>query len=177
MKVGKTIIETVRLRLRTWDSHDIDQLAKVNADQEVMHYFPSTQTTQQTKDFILRMQKQQEAYGHCYFAVELKKTESVIGFIGLAYQDYIASFTPCVDIGCRLNKAKRGHGLATEGAKACLEYGHDQLKLRTIYAIAVKQNLPSIKVMEKIGMKYKGEFDHPDLEAYPDLKTCVIYTS
>ena len=99
----------------------------------------------------------------------------MIGFIGLAYQKYESPFTPAIDIGWRLDPGYWGRGLATEGAKASLEYGLKELKLPQIIAVAVEQNLPSIRVMEKIGLKKVGKFKHPKLKEYPDLEACVAY--
>ncbi|MEL6142471.1 MAG: GNAT family N-acetyltransferase, partial [Bacteroidota bacterium] len=86
-----------------------------------------------------------------------------------------ADFTPCIDIGWRLKKAHWGNGYATEGAQACLEYAWNKLDAVEIYAIAVEQNLPSIRVMQKIGMSYYGHFYHPNLAEYPHLHKCVAY--
>lgn len=174
---SKHLITTKRLGLRDWQDKDIAAMAAISADPKVMQFFPSTQSEEHTKKFIERMQSQFAEKGYCYFAAELLATRKVIGFIGLSYQNYEASFTPCVDIGWRLSPEVWGQGLATEGARACLSYGHEKLGLDTIHAIATAHNIPSIKVMEKIGMQYALTFDHPLLEDYPDLHSCVLYSS
>jgi len=150
-------------------------MAAINANPEVMRYFPSTQTEEETKGFIQRAQKSYEVHGYTYFAVDHLVDHKMIGFIGLAYQKYDSPFTPATDIGWRLDPAYWGRGLATEGAIASLEYGLEELKLSKIISVAVQENLPSIKVMEKIGLKKMGEFEHPLLKDYPRLDTCVAY--
>lgn len=150
-------------------------MAAINADPRVMEYFPSTQTEAQTQGFIERSIVHQQKHGYCYFAAETRDDGQLIGFIGLAHQTYEADFTPCTDIGWRLHPEVWGRGLATEGALACLDLAFEQLKLPEVYSIAVRQNAPSIRVMEKIGMEYHSTFDHPALLDAPALKSCVVY--
>jgi len=150
-------------------------MAAINADPDVMRHFPAVQSEEETRGFIERNQAMQAERGHCYFAAELRATGEVVGFIGLAYQDYEADFTPCVDIGWRLSPKVWGKGLATEGARACLDFAFNDLRLAEVVAIAVLANTPSIRVMEKIGMKHKGTFMHPALADFPKLKKCVLY--
>jgi RimJ/RimL family protein N-acetyltransferase len=68
-----------------------------------------------------------------------------------------------------------GKGYATEGAKRCLKFGFNDLKLQEIIATAPKINLPSIRVMQKIGMQKIKDFKHPFLSDFPVLENCVLY--
>lgn len=169
------MLTTPRLLLRPWRKTDLPAMAAINADERVMEYFPSTQTEEETKGFIGRSQAHQEKHGYCYFAAETRADNRLIGFIGLAYQTYEADFTPCTDIGWRLHPDVWGQGLATEGAKACLDFAFGELGLDQVVSVAVKQNAPSIRVMEKIGMHYDSDFDHPALVESPRLSKCVLY--
>lgn len=174
---SKYLLTTERLGMRNWQDNDWQSMAAISGDPRVMQHFPSTQSEEHTRSFIERMQQQFNEKGYCYFATELLATQKVIGFIGLSYQDYEASFTPCMDIGWRLSPDVWGQGLATEGAAACLDFGHETLGVKTIHAIATSANKPSIRVMEKIGMHYCGSFQHTLLKDHPDISTCVLYTS
>ena len=113
--------------------------------------------------------------GYCYFPVDYLKDESFIGFIGLCYQTYESQFTPSVDIGWRLNKKYWNNGLATEGAKKCLDYGFNVIELKNIIATTPIINFKSIRVMEKIGMQKLAEFKHPRLKSDKQLEDCVCY--
>lgn len=74
-----------------------------------------------------------------------------------------------VDLGFRFFQIYWGNGIATEAAKACLDYGFSELQLETIIGRALIENIASIKVLEKIGMKYwKETICH-------DNKKCVYY--
>ena len=113
--------------------------------------------------------------GYCYFAVDQLKDESFIGFIGLCYQTYESQFTPSVDIGWRLNKQYWNNGLATEGAKKCLDYAFNMIELESIISTTPIINIKSIRVMEKIGMQKITEFKHPRLKSNEKLENCVCY--
>jgi len=169
------LFKSERLGFRNWTFDDIEKMSSINANPEVMRYFPSVQDEAQTRGFIERMQIMFTQKGYCYFATEQLDNQSLIGFIGLAYQDYEARFTPCVDIGWRLAQSTWGNGYATEGAKRCLEYGFNELKLGVIKSVATTNNLKSINVMTKIGMTAAGTFKHPKLSDYPLIEECALY--
>ena len=169
------LFQSERLGFRNWTSADIEPLATLNADPTVMKFFPSTNTYEQTSAFVERMQAQFLAKGFCYFAVDELQSGNFIGFIGISAQNYPAHFTPCVDIGWRLQQSAWNKGYATEGAKRCLQYAFEVLTLEKIYAVAPKINLPSENVMRKIGMQKSGEFEHPALLDDERLKICVLY--
>ena len=169
------LIRTDRLRLRTWQASDIPLMAEINQDENVMRYFPSTQGLEKTISFVERMSLLFEEKHYCFFAAEMIETGEFIGFICLSYQDYEAPNSPFVEIGWRLKPTVWGKGLATEGAKACLEYAFNELKLEAIYSVAPKVNIPSENVMKKIGMTRLLEFEHPALLEFEELKVCVMY--
>lgn len=164
-----------RLGFRNWKISDIDGLFEINSNKEVMHFFPSTQTKEQTEAFITKMQNQYAKKEFCYFAVEILETKEFIGFIGLSLQNFESDFTPAIDIGWRLHPNFWNKGLATEGAQRCLEFGFNQLKLKKIIAIAPAINIPSISIMQKIGMNKSQHFKHSLLKEFPQLETCVLY--
>jgi RimJ/RimL family protein N-acetyltransferase len=140
-----------------------------------MQHFPKPLTTDETKDFIKRLQKYYSNTGYTYFATEILETSEFIGFIGLAYQEYEAEFTPATDIGWRLKKRAWGKGYATEGAKRCLEFAFTNLKLKRVISVCTEKNNKSEQVMKKIGMIKKGEFNHPKLKDYPEYEKCIWY--
>ncbi|PHI20482.1 GNAT family N-acetyltransferase [Lewinellaceae bacterium SD302] len=164
-----------RLIFRNWTPADVSAFQEVNGDPEVMAHFPSVLNETETAALIDRLTKHYSDHGFTYFAVELKESGEFIGFIGMARQTYEASFTPCVDIGWRLKRSAWGHGYATEGAVACLDFAWRVLGLDSVYAVAVAGNLPSIKVMRRVGMQYDHHFFHLALDDHPDLQKCAVY--
>jgi RimJ/RimL family protein N-acetyltransferase len=171
----KYLFTSERLGFRNWIDADLPKIAAINANEDVMQYFPSTQTKEQTQQIITRMQKQFETKGFCYFAVETLTNNEFIGFIGLSVQTYEADFTPCIDIGWRFGRTFWRNGYATEGAKRVLEYGFQELKLKKILSIAPLINKPSQHVMQKIGMRKVKTFTHSLFLDNERLKECVLY--
>jgi RimJ/RimL family protein N-acetyltransferase len=171
MSPDKTyLFRSDRLGFRNWHFSDIDLMAAINADPIVMEFFPTIQSRTQTIEFIERMQNQLAEKGFCYFAVDKMEDGEFIGFIGLSEQIYEAPFTPCIDIGWRLNSKTWKRGYATEGAKRCLQYAFEHLNLEKINAIAPLINLRSEQVMKNIGMKKVMHFKHSKLANDERLK-------
>jgi RimJ/RimL family protein N-acetyltransferase len=169
------LFKSERLGFRNWTKNDLTEFAKINADLEVMEHFPKPLTEKETAEFIDRLKTHYLKNGYNYFATETLHSGELIGFIGLAFQDYKTDFTPATDIGWRLKKSAWGKGFATEGAKKCLEFGFNKLNLDKIISICTEKNSKSEHVMRKIGMEKIGEFNHPKLKEYPEYEKCICY--
>jgi RimJ/RimL family protein N-acetyltransferase len=164
-----------RLGFRNWKESDLAPMAAISGDKEVMEFFPGPQTKEYTGDFIKRMQVEFDVKGHCYFAVERLDTKTFIGFIGLHEQTFESDFTPCIDIGWRLDKKVWNKGYATEGAKRCLDFAFNELNLDRVYSITPAVNVKSERIMEKIGMHKVKNFIFDLLKDDDRLKDCVLY--
>jgi RimJ/RimL family protein N-acetyltransferase len=175
LNTKKYIFKSERLGFRNWVKEDLAEFTKINSDPKVMEHFPNTLNIDETKEFIQRLQNHYNEKGYNYFATEIIETGELIGFIGLAFQTYESSFCPVTDIGWRLKKSAWGKGYATEGAKKCLEYAFNELKIDTIVSVCTINNKNSESVMKKIGMTKKGGFKHPKLKDYPEYENCIWY--
>lgn len=171
----KVFIETPRLILREWITADHDQFIKLNQDMEVMGFFPSVLTKEETSIQIIRINSHFKQYGYGLFAVERKDNRQFAGFAGFSHPGFESYFTPCVEIGWRLNKGNWNKGFATEAAKACLEYGFNKLGFDEVYSFTSVHNLRSEQVMIKTGMTKQGLFDHPAIANGSILKQHVLY--
>lgn len=169
------IFKSNRLGFRNWTENDLTEFAKINADLDVMEHFPKPLTETETAEFIDRLKSHYTKNGFNYYATEILENGELIGFIGLAFQDYKTEFTPAVDIGWRLKKSAWRKGFATEGAKKCLEFAFNELNLNTIISTCTEKNFKSQNVMKKIGMVKIGSFNHPKLKEYPRHEKCVCY--
>ena len=169
-----SIIETDRLILRLWKSEDLPLFTEMNKDPRVMRYFPAILTDEQTESFYNRIQSEFERNGWGLYAVELKSNGTFIGYVGLHEIGFDADFTPGVEIGWRLATDFHNQGLATEAAKEVLKLSK-QNGLQRLYSFTAKQNAPSERVMQKIGMTKVGEFEHPNLSTSSPLRTHVLY--
>ena len=168
MKKKNYIFTSERLGFRNWNTHDVDEFFEMNSDEEVMEHFPSILTIKEVEDLVKALSDHFSKNGFTYYATEILDTQEFIGMIGLAYQEYQTEFTPAIDIGWRLKKNAWGRGYATEGARRCLEYGFEELRIEKIISVCTSNNHKSENVMKKIGMVKIGEFDHPDLLHYPE---------
>lgn len=173
--MSKIYIETERMVLRGWKDSDAEPFIKMNQDEEVMRHFPKTLSAEETLSAIETMTAHFEKWDYGFFAVELKSTGKFIGFNGLYHPTFETSFTPCVEIGWRLISSVWRQGLASEGATAIIQYAKLVLKLKEIYSFTTLSNLPSYKVMEKIGMAHEGQFTHPSLDPSHPMAEHVLY--
>ena len=161
-------IETERLLLRRWKESDLEPFVAMNQDSEVMRYFQSTLTAEQTKGFYDIILQEFSDYGYGLYAVEEKASGAFIGFVGFHWARMDLDFCPCVEIGWRLDRRYWGKGYATEGAKACLKHGFDNLGLDKVYSFTAVGNTPSQRVMQKIGLQLERYFDQPGIpEGHP----------
>jgi len=171
------MIETERLRLREWREDDWEPFARMNADPRVMEYFPAALTPEETAAAMERGRAHCARHGFGWWAAELKETGAFIGFIGLAVPAFEAHFTPCVEIGWRLAAEYWGRGLATEGARAALRYGFEELRLAEIVSFTTVGNVRSRRVMEKLRMTRNpaDDFDHPRIAQGHPQRRHVLY--
>lgn len=172
-----TALTTDRLLLRNWRDSDREPFAALNADPAVMEHFPATQTREQSDALIDRQLSAFAERGWGLWAVEVRDTGEFIGFTGLAVPRFEAHFTPAVEIGWRLAKGAWGNGYATEAARAALAHAFGPAGLDALVSFTATTNLPSQRVMQRIGMVHDaaGDFDHPNLPHGHRLQRHVLY--
>ena len=105
--------------------------------------------------FFLENYNDYKLNGYGRWAVIDKTTKDFLGWCGLKYDKERDE----TDIGFRFFEQYWNKGYATESAKACLQYGFEKLKLEIITGRVRTENIASIKVLEKLGLSYKKEFD------------------
>jgi [ribosomal protein S5]-alanine N-acetyltransferase len=153
------MLETPRLILRPATLEDAQNLFNLNNDPEVTKFTGdySFKSPLDAHHFISeRLITQFEQYKMGRFIV-LSKDAIFHGWCGLSY-DPTQNET---DLGFRFFKNSWGQGHATEASKACLEYGFGKLGLLKIVARAMPENTASIKVMQKLGMTFRGYYNNP----------------
>lgn len=160
-----TTLTTERLVLRPWRDADLAPFADLNADPEVMTFFPTVLDREQSDAMAARIRVPIDEHGWGLWAAEVPGVAPFIGFIGLQHVPFQAGFTPAVEVGWRLAKQFWGQGYAPEGARAAITFGFDELNLDEIVSMTIPENLPSQRVMQKLGMLRdpSADFDHPRL--------------
>lgn len=172
-----TELFTERLILRRWRESDREPFARINADPRVMEFFPSTLTRAESDAMIDRIEARFSDRGYGLSAAELRDTGELIGYIGLSVPAFEAHFTPCVEIGWRLAAEHWGRGLATEGARAILDYGFHELHSPEVVSFTTVANKRSERVMQRLSMTRNpaDDFDHPGLPEGHPLRRHVLY--
>ncbi|RKN22269.1 N-acetyltransferase [Micromonospora musae] len=145
---------TERLTLRGLREHDLDAIASLNADPEVMRYIRdgSVRDRDQSAEALRKMIRDWETQGFGLFAVELREGGAWAGWVGLAVPEFLPEVLPTVEIGWRLDRRFWGHGYATEAATAVLRFGFNVCDLDRIVSIRHVENTRSKRVMEKLGL-------------------------
>lgn len=169
------MLYTEDLILRQWSEADIDPLARLNSDPRVMEYFLTPLSYEQSVEFYNRIQQEFTTHGFSLYAVELRQSGDFIGFVGLHNITFDVDFAPAVEIGWRLLPEFWGRGYATQAAIACLKYAADELSLKEIYSFTSILNKRSERVMQKIGMTFVKEFDHPSVSPNHPLHRHTLY--
>lgn len=169
------ILTTARLRLRSWRESDHEPFAAMNADERVMEHFPRPLDRGQSDAMAARASAHLDSRGWGLWAVETRDSGRFIGFAGLAAPAWQAQFTPCIEVGWRLAIDAWGHGYATEAAREAVHFGFDEAGLAEIVSFTSLANTRSIAVMERLGMRRDGEFDHPMIAEGHRLRRHVLY--
>ncbi len=171
------MLETERLILRRWRDADRAPFAALNDDLDVMEFMPKRLDRATSDAWVERCEAAFEERGFGLWAVEVRATGRFAGFVGLQPPSFEAHFTPCVEVGWRLARESWGSGFATEGARAAVAFGFDEVGLDEIVSFTVPANVRSRRVMEKLGMTRdpSEDFDHPKLEAGHPLQRHVLY--
>jgi RimJ/RimL family protein N-acetyltransferase len=163
-------VESPRLFIRPWRPEDRPVFsAKFVQDADMMRYINRGQPWEEAKvdGYFERQRKFLAACGCCVGAVVSKADGQVIGGAGIQPQDLSGDF----EFAWSIWKEHWGSGLATEAAAALKDHAFRVMRLQRIVAIADVPNLASIRIMQKIGMRYDGVMNARDLaERYPDVE-------
>lgn len=157
------MIVTERLLLDRWCDDYRDAAAVMNADAEVMHWFPGTMSRAETDAQIDRQVAALQALGYCFWPVVRRDDGRFIGLAGLKEGAPATPLEGALEIGWRFAKHSWGQGYATEAARAALAHGFADPAVTRIGAITAADNRASWGVMERLGMHRDedGDFDHP----------------
>ena len=167
---------TERLLLRQWTEADLPEFARLNADPEVMKYFPALLREAESNALAEKFRSLIMERGWGFWVAELTATKTFIGFVGLHVPTYLLPVSPCVEIGWRISKEHWGKGFATKAAQAALNVAFNMLELDNVYSFTSVTNKKSQAVMERLQMQNTGNnFEHPMVPAGHILREHVLY--
>ncbi|WP_437917949.1 GNAT family N-acetyltransferase [Sphingobacterium sp. LRF_L2] len=154
-----TVLFTKRLLLRPFTREDGEAMHALNADREVLRYTGDSpfENVEATANF-LDAYDQYEKYSVGRMLTVRQDTGETLGWCRLKYHPESDEY----DIGYRFFKKYWGNGYATESAKAAIEDGFNRLHITRIVGRARVENIASIRVLEKLGMKWVNNFVEDD---------------
>lgn len=163
------ILETPRLVLQRMTPGDLDFLEALLSDPEVMAHFPKPLDRVGASDWLARVLASYEHTGSGFGLARLRDTGETIGQVGLIHREINGQ--PEVEVAYMLARRHWGRGLASEAALACRDHALEVMGAPRVVSMIVAENLPSIRVAARMGMKRVGQTMHAnllhELYAYP----------
>lgn len=150
-------LETERLVLAPWQSADWTAFRPIATDVEVMRYITGgvPWTNEQIQGFVDRQVTLFAGRSYCRWKLVEKASGDLVGFCGPGF--WKDSTEP--EIGWWLARRYWGCGLATEAATAALRDAFERAGLERLISVAMRENRASIRIMEKLGLKFEREFE------------------
>jgi RimJ/RimL family protein N-acetyltransferase len=144
------VLSTPRLVLREMRDDDLDDLAGLLGDPEVMRYYPRPRTRQETLEWIELNRRRYRDDGFGLWVMHLRDGGGFAGDCGLTVQR--VDGVDEVELGYHVHPRRQRAGLATEAALACRDHARDGLGLRRVIAIIHPDNIASQRVAQKAGL-------------------------
>jgi ribosomal-protein-alanine N-acetyltransferase len=149
------VLETPRLILRRFTEADAPLILQLNSNPDVVKYVHERvlQTEEEARNIIVNIILPQYERNLGRWAMHTRTDNEFIGWCGLKYLPKSEE----TDLGYRLSIDAWGKGYATEAAIHTLDYGLNTLKIPLITGKAHVENIASLRILEKIGMKFIRE--------------------
>ena len=164
-----TILETPRLALREMTGDDLDFVAAMLADPDVMRFWPRPQTRDEAVDWVRRQIDRYAEYGSGYWVAVLKSTGEPIGQYGLLPPgpDLERQGVAEANLGYMTHRPHWRNGYAAEASAACLAYAFEVQRRDGVACLIRPENAPSLAVARSLGLTLEKErvvvlagFDH-----------------
>ena len=149
-----TVFETTRLTLRRLTTDDATFILELVNDPSWLRFIGDrgVRTLEDARAYLLKgPMASYERYGFGLFLVRRKEDGQSIGICGLLKRDVL----PDVDIGFAFLPQFTRMGYAFEAASATLGYGRGALALKQIVAVTSPGNAASVRLLEKLGLKFE----------------------
>ena len=168
-----TTVLTERLCLEPFAVDHAPALNAMNREERVMEFLlpGPPPTMDETRDSITRVRAAWQTLGYSWWTITLRATGQIAGAACLQNVARIPGAE--LEIGWRLAAAHTGQGYATEAGLAAARYAFDVVGADHVIAVADQRNINSHRVMERIGMTYRGIERHYDA----DCTTYVLHKS
>lgn len=155
------LIEGENIFLRPFNQNDVNNIMEIMKDKEISEKTLNIPYPYHKSDAISWINTHQDKLskdnGVIYAIIDYK--DNLIGAIEL---NNSVKFKGSAELGYWIGKAYWGKGYATKASKMIINYGFEEMNLNRIYAICLKSNIGSSRVMEKSGMIKEGDFREAD---------------
>jgi ribosomal-protein-alanine N-acetyltransferase len=151
------ILETEHLLFRPLTLSDLDDLAELYADPEVMRFLGGPRSRADVQHALSGYIREYEIYGHSFFATIQKSDQRFIGQCGLLRQEVEGESE--IELGYLLAPEYWQRGLALEGISALKVFGLQQMGFTRIVSLIPPGNVAAIHIAEQIGMEYERDVD------------------
>lgn len=148
------ILQTERLNLRYVTTDDAPFMLALLNDPSFIKYIGDrgVRTLEQSEEYILnRLVESYKVNGYGLYLTELKKDKTPIGLCGLVNRDTLED----IDIGFAFLPDFKGKGYGYESAVAVRNYAKKELGFSRLVGITNKENIASIKLLEKLGLQFE----------------------
>ncbi|HEY7958220.1 MAG: GNAT family N-acetyltransferase [Polyangia bacterium] len=152
------MIETERLLLRPLSLDDVDAMAPMYADAEVMTFLGGVKTRHEAAERIKLIMSLFAEQGFGLFGVVEKSSGSLLGRAGLIVQQVEGARE--VELAYGLKRQAWGQGYATEAVAAAREWGFRRLPEPRFVSLVHAANLRSVRVAERLGARHNREVDY-----------------
>jgi len=161
------VLKTPRLCLRPIRESDLDDLARLNADPQVMRYVGAGTplSRQQSWRQIAVVMGHQQMRGYSILAIEERATGAFLGRSG----PWFPLGWPMLEVGWVVDPRRQGEGIATEAGRASLEWCFHQPGVEQVCSLIHPENASSARVAVKLGGKLERTIDDGSFSTTVDL--------
>lgn len=160
------VLTTARLRLEPLDDRHLEGMRRLNSTPEVMRFISGRpETHDETLAIIARVKAAWQAHGYSWWAFIDRASGELIG--AGCIQHLARDPANPLEIGWRLLPSMWGQGYASEAAHAMACFAFEVLAVDRLLAVCNQDNLASAKVMQRLGMTYRG------IERWYDIDTAA----
>ena len=150
-----TVLNSARLRFEPMQEAHYDGLRQLNSDPLVMRFISGQpETPDDTHAVIARVKARWEALGYAWWSLIERDSGELIGAGCIQHLEHNTANPH--EIGWRLRPDRWGQGYAIEAAERMARFAFDDLGVLLLCAICDPANAASRRVMEKLGMAYRG---------------------
>lgn len=169
-------LETEHLILRQWKEEDLLPYSKLTSNKEVMKFFPKNLSIEESNAAARKFMGLIEKRKWGFWAVEEKSSSQFLGYAGLHVPSTQFPFSPCVEIGWRMEDKYWANGYVEEVGEEILKDAFNRIGLEDIVYFSSIHNKKAENILRKLGMKKEMIlFNHPFVKVEHELSEHYLY--